>query len=176
MALTRVKKVPTANLVQGSSFLTSASSLAAARFPAGTVIQTVFDTHDTQVSTNQNASYIDTGLEATITPTSASNKILVSVFQNGVYKDGSAAAGCEIRLLRGSTVISSLSKRAGGDNGTGTAATMSVGTVGNQVLDTPSTTSATTYKTQFMSASNASTVYVQVYTCDSTIVLQEIVV
>ena len=176
MALTRVKKVPTANLVEGSSFLTSASSLAAARFPAGTVIQTVFDTHDTQVSTNQNASYIDTGLEATITPTSASNKILVSVFQNGVYKDGSAAAGCEIRLLRGSTVISSLSKRAGGDNGTGTAATMSVGTVGNQVLDTPSTTSATTYKTQFMSASNASTVYVQVYTCDSTIVLQEIVV
>ena len=53
---------------------------------------------------------------------------------------------------------------------------MSVGTVGNQVLDAPSTTSATTYKTQFMSASNASTVYVQVYTCDSTMVLQEIVV
>tara|TARA_B100000900_G_scaffold151617_1_gene128751 strand:+ start:399 stop:929 length:531 start_codon:yes stop_codon:yes gene_type:complete len=174
MALTRVKKVPTANLVQGSSFLTSASSLAAARFPAGTVIQTVFDTHDTQVSTNQNGSYIDTGLEATITPTSASNKILVSVFQNGVYKDGSAVAGMQLRLERSGTVISQLAKRAGGDNGSGTAATMSIGTVGNQVLDSPNTTSAITYKTSFISASNAATVYVQVYTCDSTIILQEI--
>jgi len=175
MALTRVKKVPTANLVEGSSFLTTASSLAAGKFPAGTVIQTIFATVEGQVSNTTNT-FADTNLSATITPTSASNKILVSVFQNGVYKDGSAAAGCEIRLLRGSTVISALAKRAGGDNGTGTAATMSVGTVGNQILDAPNTTSATTYKTQFMSASNANTVYVQVYTCDSTIVLQEIVV
>jgi len=173
MALTRVKKVPTANLVQGSDFLTAASNLAAARFPAGTVIQTVFGTVDGQVSSNS-STFADTNLNATITPTSSSNKILVSVFQNGVYKDGSAAAGCQIQLLRGSTVISQLAKRAGGDNGTGGAAVMSIGTVGNQVLDSPSTTSATTYKTQFKSASNAATVYVQVYTCDSTIILQEI--
>ena len=95
--------------------------------------------------------------------------------QNGVYKDQNAAAGCQIQLLRASTVISQLSKRAGGDNGTGTAATMSIGTVGVSILDSPSTTSATTYKTQFKSASNAASVYVQIYTCDSTIVLQEIV-
>ena len=96
--------------------------------------------------------------------------------QNGVYKDGSASAGCQIQLLRGSTVISQLAKRAGGDNGTGTAATMSIGTVGASILDTANTTSATTYKTQFSSPQNASTVYVQIYTCDSTIILQEIVV
>mgnify|MGYP007000445313 CR=1 len=69
MALTRVKKVPTTNLVQGSSFLTTASSLAAARFPAGTVIQTVFGTVDGQVSTNA-GTFIDTNLSASITPTS----------------------------------------------------------------------------------------------------------
>ena len=158
MALTRVKKVPTANLVEGSSFLTTASNLAAGKFPAGTVIQTIFGTVAGQVSNTTNT-FADTNLTATITPTSASNKILVSVFQNGVYKDGSAAAGCEIRLLRGSTVISSLSKRAGGDNGTGTAATMSVGTVGNQVLDTPSTTSATTYKCQWSAYDSNATLY-----------------
>ena len=179
MALTRVKNnqltgsIATSKLVSGSSFLTAASSLAAARFPAGTVVQTVFGTTDGQVSSSS-STFADTNLSATITPTSSSNKILISVFQNGVYKDSSAAAGCQIQLLRASTVISQLSKRAGGDNGTGTAATMSIGTVGNQVLDSPNTTSATTYKTQFKSASNAAYVYVQVYTCDSTIILQEI--
>ena len=154
---------------------TPLTSVTASNLPAGTVIQTVFATHETQVS-NTTSTFADTGLTATITPTSSSNKILVTVMQNGVYKDGSAAAGCQIQLLRGSTAISQLSKRAGGDNGTGTAATMSIGTVGASILDSPNTTSSTTYKTQFLSASNASTVYVQVYTCDSTMILQEIVV
>ena len=142
---------------------------------AGNVVQTVFASHDSQVTNNTNT-MADTGLTAAITPTSSSNKILVTVMQNGVYKDGSAEAGCQIQLLRASTVISQLAKRAGGDNGTGAAATMSVGTVGASILDSPNTTSATTYKTQFSSPQNASTVYVQIYTCDSTIILQEIVV
>ena len=167
MALTRVKSAGATG-----GYL---SSVATSNLPAGTVVQTVFGTHETQVS-NTTGTFADTGLTATITPTSSSNKILITVMQNGVYKDGSAAAGCQIQLLRGSTAISQLSKRAGGDNGTGTAATMSIGTVGASILDSPNTTSATTYKTQFLSASNASTVYVQVYTCDSTIILQEIVV
>jgi len=145
------------------------------KMPAGSVVQTVFGTVDGQVSTNNNT-FLDTNLSASITPTSSSNKILITVMQNGVYKDGSAEAGCQIQLLRGSTVISQLAKRAGGDNGTGTAATMSIGTVGASILDNPNTTSAITYKTQFKSASNAATVYVQVYTCDSTIILQEITV
>jgi hypothetical protein len=141
----------------------------------GSVVQTVFGTVDGQVS-NTTSTFADTNLSASITPTSSSNKILITVMQNGVYKDGSAEAGMQLQLLRGSTVISQLAKRAGGDNGTGTAATMSIGTVGASILDSPNTTSALTYKTQFKSASNASTVYVQVYTCDSTIILQEIVV
>jgi hypothetical protein len=145
-----------------------------AQMPAGSVVQTVFASHDSQVN-NNTSTFADTGLTAAITPTSSSNKILVTVMQNGVYKDQNAAAGCQIQLLRASTVISQLSKRAGGDNGTGTAATMSIGTVGVSILDSPSTTSATTYKTQFKSASNAASVYVQIYTCDSTIILQEIV-
>jgi len=141
----------------------------------GSVVQTVFGIVDGQVS-NTTSTFADTNLSASITPTSSSNKILITVMQNGVYKDGSAEAGMQLQLLRGSTVISQLAKRAGGDNGTGTAATMSIGTVGASILDSPNTTSALTYKTQFKSASNASTVYVQVYTCDSTIILQEIVV
>ena len=156
-----LKKITVANLVAGAG--------------GGKIGQVIYGSTTTAFNTSS-TSYVDTGLTATITPTSSSNKILVTVMQNGVYKDGSAEAGCQIQLLRGSTVISQLAKRAGGDNGTGTAATMSIGTVGASILDNSNTTSATTYKTQFKSASNASTVYVQIYTCDSTIILQEIVI
>ena len=153
----------------------SSATLARANLPVGSVVQTIYASTDTAV-TNNTGTLADTGLTAAITPTSSSNKILVTVMQNGVYKDGSAAAGCEIQLFRGSSEISKLSRRAGGDNGTGTAATMSIGTVGASILDAPNTTSATTYKTQFFSASNAASTYVQIYACDSTIVLQEIVI
>ena len=173
MALTRVKKVPTANLVQGSDFLTTSSNIAAARLPAGTVIQTVYVAYSSQVSSNNNT-YTTTGLTGSITPTSSSNKILVQVQQNGVYKDGSNTEGVNIRLLRGSTQIANPAKRAGGDNGDGTAATMSIGTVGIDVLDAPNTTSAVTYSTEFRAEGNAGNAYVQVYTVESTLVLQEI--
>jgi len=176
MALTKVIGDGVGTLASATiTAATISNQLTRANLPVGSVVQTVFGTHDTQVANTTNT-MADTGLTATITPTSSSNKILVTVMQNGVYKDGSASAGCQIQLLRGSTVISQLAKRAGGDNGTGTAATMSIGTVGASILDTANTTSATTYKTQFSSPQNASTVYVQIYTCDSTIILQEIVV
>lgn len=175
MALTRVKKVPTANLVQGSDFLTTSSNIAAARLPAGTVIQTVFVAYSTQISTSNNT-YTTTGLTGSITPTSSSNKILVQVQQNGVYKDGFNTEGVNIRLLRDSTEIGKPAVRAGGDNGDGSAATMSIGTVGIDVLDAPNTTSAVIYSTQFKAEGGASAAYVQVYTVDSTLVLQEIAV
>ena len=67
-----------------------------------------------------------------------------------------------------------LANRAAGDNGTGSAAVQSIGTVSGVVLDNHATTSAITYKAQFNAASNTSTAYVQVYTVESTLVLQEI--
>tara|TARA_Y100001935_G_scaffold255409_1_gene268242 strand:- start:1202 stop:1882 length:681 start_codon:yes stop_codon:yes gene_type:complete len=41
MPLTRPKKVPTANLAQGSSFLTTASTLTSDNMPAGSILQTL---------------------------------------------------------------------------------------------------------------------------------------
>ena len=51
-------------------------------FPAGSVLQVVTGTTSTLVSNNTNVP-VDTGLTATITPTSASSKILILVSQNG---------------------------------------------------------------------------------------------
>lgn len=150
----------------------SATDTAAIRAP-GMVIQTVYVAYGTQISSNNNT-YATTGLTGSITPKEASSKILVQVQQNGVYKDGSNTEGVNIRLLRGSTQIANFAKRAAGDNGDGSAATMSIGTVGVDVLDAPNTTSAVTYSTQFRAEGNAATAYVQVYNVESTLVLQEI--
>tara|TARA_B100000963_G_C22237045_1_gene498325 strand:- start:52 stop:603 length:552 start_codon:yes stop_codon:yes gene_type:complete len=155
----------------------TAADAAAIRAP-GMVIQTVFDAYDTQTSTNS-STFTDVGIEATITPKSASNKILCHVHVNGVYKDGSNISGIGIKFLRtpsggSATEVARLANRAAGDNGSGSAAVQSIGTVSGCILDSPNTTSAVTYKCQFNAASNAGTAYVQVYTVESTLVLQEI--
>ena len=139
----------------------------------GHIIQTVFDAYDTQTSSSS-STFTDVGITATITPKRADSKILCHVHVNGVYKDGSNLAGIGIKFLRGSTEIARLANRAAGDNGSGSAAVQSIGTVSGVILDNPATTSAITYKAQFNAASNANTAYVQVYTVESTLVLQEI--
>ncbi len=116
---------------------------------AGNVIQVVQATTSTQVSVTTGG-YTDTTLTATITPSSSSSKILVLVSQafNTSVSSGSQYGG--IRLLRGATVILYPAEYSGAPVDFG------VGTYGNAVynrgsinyLDSPATTSATTYKTQ----------------------------
>jgi hypothetical protein len=139
---------------------------------AGNVLQVVSASTATGV-TNSTATYADTGLTATITPLFASSKILVLVSQNGCSKSSANAENrMAIRLLRNSDVLSVFS----GDLFlyTGTAV-LQVGALSVAILDEPSTTSATTYKTQFQNPQNAASVTVQFGTTAlSTITLLEI--
>jgi hypothetical protein len=135
------------------------------------VLQVVNASTSSQVSTASNA-YLDTGLTATITPTSATSKILVVIDQSGVYADGNNNAGVDIFIFRGASQLAKIGARAGGDKASGVA--MSIGSVTSNYLDSPATTSATTYKTQFLAVSNTNSAYVQVYSALSTITLMEI--
>lgn len=152
----------------GPSFVQSAA------MPAGTVLQTVTGTTSTEV-TNSGGSYTDTGLTATITPKSATSKILVLVNQVGVVKNnGNASNGIYLKLLRNGTQISLITNAAGY---TGTTLVNYVGTLSTSYLDSPATTSALTYKTQFTNNTSAGTVYVQASSeATSTITLMEIAV
>jgi hypothetical protein len=134
----------------------------------GKVLQVVAATYSTQ-TTSSSSTYADTGLTATITPTSATSKILVLLTQNGVRKDNNNDVG--IRLFRGASNIAQVSASAADTNST---ARNEVGTVAISYLDSPATTSATTYKTQFATSGNSATVYVQVSSAVSSIVLLEI--
>jgi hypothetical protein len=131
----------------------TAGTLAKARLPAGTVLQVV-QTVKTDTFTTTSTTYTDvTGISVSITPTSATSKILV--FANLNASVTATDNYFAFQLVRGSTAISI------GD----TAGSRTVGSVGSALiagtgsanyilpmainfLDSPATTSATTYKIQ----------------------------
>jgi hypothetical protein len=145
--------------------------LAAAAATSGSVLQVVQGTTVTEVL-NSTSTRADTGLTATITPKSTTSKVLVSVNQVGCMKNtGNTQNAIELFLMRGATDIQRVAQI-----GLYTDSNLqNRGTFSNTFLDSPATTSAITYKTQFSNFSNSASVGVQVGNVgQSTITLQEI--
>ena len=119
----------------------------------GKVLQVV-STTKTDVFSSTSSSFVDiTGLSVSITPSNSSNKILVISYINGIGADAASGTfGHQLQLVRNSTNI------AVGD--TAGSRSVATGSLGGQdsppfaqsttisFLDTPSTTSSTTYKIQ----------------------------
>jgi hypothetical protein len=123
--------------------------------PAGSVLQVIGGSVQSQATTT--GAETDTGLTATITPSSTSSKILVMVSQMGLQTQGSSVnARLKINLYRGATNINS----SDGNMWPFNSHTLRHGGFSIQNLDSPSTTSAVTYKTTF-SGSDVSNAYVQ---------------
>ena len=112
----------------------------------GHVIQVVQSVKTTQ-TTIQTTSYIDTGMTATITPKSPSSKILVLCSIQSTIQGANGSWAGWYQLLRGSTSIAGTARQWTQDNNTSgnqaDGTTMKI-----DFLDSPSTTSATTYKVQ----------------------------
>jgi len=115
---------------------------------AGGVIQVVFGSTTSEVSVTSGTN-TDTGITATITPTRSDSKILViTSVQWELYRDSTEVSG-SFELLRGSTVISDHDNCVHAEAGTtGQSRIIFEGGYTIQVLDSPATTSATTYKLQ----------------------------
>lgn len=142
---------------------------------AGNVIQVVQVSYSTLTSTTS-GTFTDSGLTASITPTSSSSQILVLVNQQiRVNKSGAADTGYGFRLVRGSTTIFTRDDSATAQYYTTQAGTSADLRFPNTIiyLDSPATTSSTVYKTQINSF-NTSTVAAQHGSQPSTITLMEI--
>jgi hypothetical protein len=147
-------------------------TIAAARLPAGSVLQVVQGTVGSSSTTS--TSFVTTGLAATITPSSASSKILVLVTLVQLYVDTQNKNGTST-IFRGATNIA--------PTGTGihkcfagTYIAAGGGFTANQTyshLDSPATTSATTY-TIYFAADSGATVTLGINTNTSYIQLLEI--
>jgi hypothetical protein len=142
----------------------------------GKVLQVVYVNYST-ATTNTTTTYADTGLTATITPTLNTSKVLILINQKAYVARTGINAGLAIQLLKGATVI--YTPDTGGSNGLYTRATGATimeieAGVGVQYLDSPATTSATTYKTQAKCYQAGETVTTQNGSSISSITLMEI--
>jgi len=145
----------------------------------GKVLQVVTATYATQTTT-ASTTYADTGLTATITPSSASSKVLILVTQSiGIETTSSATdVGGAIRLLRDSTGVfndtAEYQTSYWTNQGSGTFFIVNYTNI--MYLDSPNTTSATTYKTQGRSYDTAAgeRIKTQVNNATSVITLLEI--
>jgi hypothetical protein len=139
--------------------------------PGGKVLQVVNATTATAVSSATNV-LVDTTLTATITPLFSTSKILVFVSQNGLGKTAASSGTYgELVLLRGASGIATLETQFAF---TGSATDLWIGASTSTYLDSPATTAATTYKTQFKNVAAAGAVFVQVGGSRSGITLMEI--
>ena len=166
---TLVGKATTDTLTNKSIAATQLTgTIAAAALPAGSVLQVVNATYGVDVSSST-TTFVDTGLTATITPRSTSSKILVIVNQSGCSKANNAYM--HLQLLRGASSLIIFETTATFTNG---VVSNNIGACSTTYLDSPATTSATTYKTQVASRANIALVSVQYNASFSTITLMEI--
>jgi len=114
---------------------------------AGLVYQTVSAVHDTKTEISSSSTYTDTGLTATITPSASSSKVLV-IFGMQLGTNTSGSQNLQARLLRGSTVVRVV------DNIHNSSGTPLEAQPFVAFLDSPSTTSSTTYKVQMHGTSS----------------------
>ena len=167
MALTQVASGLIAS-VSGAS-LTGTQNIPKATLPTGSVLQVVNATNTTQESTTS-TSYSATSLNASITPSSATSKILVLVSM----KPGTVASGQGVyyQLWRGGASVFQIGSVDAYVNATGVAEVH--GASSCSFLDSPATTSSITYTVYFRTLNSGQLAYNNINNNTSSIALMEI--
>jgi hypothetical protein len=157
MALTQVASGLIAS-VSGAS-LTGTQNIPKATLPTGSILQVVQTATAATIQTSS-TSFVTTGFAQSITPTSATSKIMVCINGGGMFLTGTASVTMRVTIYRGSTDLSA-------GYGVGANGMMRFSTPGGSWmlcpysmmwLDSPATTSSTTYTVYFRNADTASTV------------------
>ena len=121
--------------------------------PSGSVIQVVQATLNTATTTTTHASFVDTGLQVVITPSSTSSKIILNA--EGVLCSGNGWYQAMTIDRNGTNIGLSVSHGASFPttllwmHTDGGGSTPSIDNFAFTKLDSPSSTSALTYKLQF---------------------------
>jgi hypothetical protein len=173
-AIPAVANAVTTSYINDGAVTKAKMAASGAWAPVGTVIQTVQVAFPTYSSTSS-TSLVSSGLTASITPTSSSSKILVMVNPLLALLRNTGFAQVSLQIVRGATSIYSAERAMAIDTGTFLCSNIAI-----SVLDSPATTSSTTYTLNFSCFnSNASSVRLNDYnsnptTVGSTITLVEI--
>lgn len=153
------------DITANSATVLTTAGVPASAMPAGSVIQVVQGYLGTtaSASTSSNTS-VDTGLQASITPSSASSKILV---QYNVFLGQQDSYNMFVRILRDSTYIGNGTSEGGrpvgnavANNYHSTSDGYSISPTSNVYLDSPNTTSSITYKIQMGCYGGGNLIYI----------------
>ena len=134
----------TAPTVSANLLTSSSQSIPKAALPTGSILQVVNYVTSSSVTINS-GSYTATGYSATITPTSATSKVLFTLAMTEFRVPGNV--GANISLYRNGSLLTAIAREFGysaGAGGTQWNATLGL-TPSGYYLDSPATTSATTY-------------------------------
>jgi len=145
----------------------TANSVARTYMPVGSVLQVVSATTSTEISTTS-TSFVTTGLSASITPTIATSKILVTM-SAPIATSGTNVV--RVTIYRGATNLGA-SSGGFGRLGAGSGITGMDGFSSINYLDSPATTSSTTYSVYYNT--NTGSGYFSANNATSTITLMEI--
>jgi hypothetical protein len=127
--------------------LTNATALPSAALPTGCVLQVVQGTYNSPASAST-STFVDSGITTSITPKFSTSKILVIAYL-GMCSKSASDTQLNLRIQRsGGTIFSAASM----NQGAATALTSNPTLV---YLDSPSTTSSTTYLVQLANRDNA---------------------
>ena len=142
----------------------------------GKIIQVINATFSTS-TTSSSTSFADSGLTASITPSSASNKVLVQIALNGIERRDTLN-WLIANVLRDTTeIISDFAGRAGYIQKYGTTDSdyhTGVGAAAVTYLDSPATTSSTTYKVQIKANAGSASAGICSVNSTSMITLMEV--
>ena len=135
----------------------------------GKLLQVVTAVHST-AATQGDATFVNTGLTAAITPSATSSKIFVITTQTGfIVSSADRYAQARISRIFSGSSATILCTVQGTNSQDKSPISFSMTT-----LDSPNTTNAITYKTQFNINDSSADVYVQQNSTNSTMTLMEI--
>ena len=146
--------------LNGSGAVTGLSQLPDSAMAAGSILQVVSTTKTDTASTSTSGSFTDvSGMSVSITPSSTSSKIFIIISLGTISSNEGIAVA--FKLLRGSTAVGNT---AGSDAYAGFSSFYGGGGTGDEhmlsgshnFLDSPSTTSSTTYILQWRNSSGTS--------------------
>jgi len=155
-----------------TEYYTGSAWVAAGGGGGGKVLQVVTATYSTETD-NSTTTYADSGLTASITPSATSSRILAMVTMPCRATAENNANGVQLNLVRASTQIYQTIQNFVN----GFMASLPSGFQANisyNYLDSPSTTSATTYKVQFRNNTAAARARICESNFVATIILMEI--
>ena len=162
--------VDSAELIDGAidTAHIATDQITSAILPAGSILQVVSATYASSTSTTS-SSLVDTGLTATITPTSSDSTILIFATLSLYITSTGGDTRIGGNLLRDATSVFEAGYIIRSNTGGHDKRIYAV-----NLEDSPATTSATVYKMQFKRTTGSDTIYVGINSEPSSMILMEV--